>query len=437
MTHFRHSVAFLPLSLLGLMATLAAADAAFIHVEAETADVVREPLVLRSGAEATGGQFLYADPMLWQASDRHVAFTASGQGGDGRPTTLPGGLGLAEYRVRLPHAGRWHTWFRCWFANSGDDSFFLRIDDTEWGRIAEDKYADWRWIQGPVLDLAAGVHRVQVSGREDNSVLDAFQFRDDAEPTPAPELHRLSGVEAFTVPVPAQPGVTAEGVTYLNHFDEPTGAAAAHARGDARTGGMHYELGQPGRFGAGVLLSHPKSYLLVQGQGNASSDDVTLDFWCRTDAEAVGPADARKRYLLTVQFEWQMLVVQGPVSEVRQRGNDRLALYLEAQRHALCLELRQHVSRGVPTTFIEIEPADVAADGWQHVLVSWQKRTGRFWLALDGRGKTRATQDWRFEPVLGIFLGSADYYKTLLPLGGVLDEVRIRDRAVPNLEGQP
>ena len=144
----------------------AAAEPWALEVEAEAAQVVKPPLTLREARGASGGKVLYADVDLWNRADRFVAIEPK--------SGLVGGVGLAEYRVDVPAAGEYATWFRCWYLNSGDDSFYFRADDGQWSIISELKQFEWRRIRGPVLKLAAGSHRVQIAGREDNSILDKF-----------------------------------------------------------------------------------------------------------------------------------------------------------------------------------------------------------------------------------------------------------------------
>lgn len=121
----------------------------FLEVEAESAEIAKPPLVVREGRGTSGGMMLYADPVLWHRAERFVAFGVDPMRGEQRM----GGLGLAQYAVELPRDGAYCTWFCCWFLNSGDDSFYFRVDDGTWHRVSEWKYFDWRWIRGPVLTL--------------------------------------------------------------------------------------------------------------------------------------------------------------------------------------------------------------------------------------------------------------------------------------------
>ena len=267
---------------------------------------------------------------------------------------------------------------------------------------------------------------MQITGREDNSVMDRFVLCSDDKYTPPAEAQRRSATESFTIQVPDKPGAPGPNVTYLNHFDDPASANAVSAKGDPRTGGMYWKLNQPGRFGKGVLVTHPKAYILLMGEGNASSDDVTIDFWFRSEAGRNIFADGKEHYLITLMFESHLYVAQGPFLEHRRRGRAMLTVVLNAKTKRIYMKI--HASGRVLPDLMNLPVKEPKADEWHHVLLSWEKKTGRFWLALDGDGRTRSVRKgWGFEPVLGIFFGSASYYNVLTPVGGVLDELRIRN----------
>ena len=400
----------------------AAEKPALIEFEAEAASVIKSPLAVIETPGASGGKVLYADPKLWMRADRHVAFKLT----PGR--RLPG-LGLAEYKIKVPRPGRYCSWFLCWFGNPSDDSFFIRMDDGKWSRLTHAKYMAWRWIRGPNFALSAGRHRLQIAGREDNSIMDRLVLCENSRYVPPAEKRGSSAAKSFRFPVPDKPGRADRTVTYLNHFDDPVSASAAAAKGDARMGGMYWKLNQPGRFGKGVLVSHPKAYMLIMGKGNASSDDVTIDFWFRSEKGKDIFSDGKEHYLMTVQFESRMYVGKGPFEERRMRGKDKLTLILDSRSKRLRLKITP-VLATVPSMYLMADLPTEGADGraWHHVALSWQKSPARFWLALDGKGRLQTIpKGWTFEPVLGIFFGSADYYNILKPVGGVLDELRIRN----------
>ena len=113
-------------------------DPVMIEVEAESAAVIKPPLVVRQARGASGGKVLYADPRLWKRPGKFVMFP--------RKAGRQAGMGLAEYTIQVPRDGRYRCWFRCWYLHGGDDSFYFRIDEDPWELIAQLKHMDWRWI---------------------------------------------------------------------------------------------------------------------------------------------------------------------------------------------------------------------------------------------------------------------------------------------------
>lgn len=407
-----------------------AADRVMIEVEAESATVIKPPLVVRGGARgASGGKVLYADPVIWNRPDRVVTC---------RMSKHEFGVGLAEYAFQAPRDARYRCWFRVWYLDGVDDSFFFRVDDGKWRRIMESKYMAWRWIAGPAMALKAGPHRLQIAGREDNSIMDRFVICSDLRYVPAEETGRRSAVESFAIPVPDKPGVREPTVTYLNHFDDPKSARADFAGGDPQMGGVYWELNHPGRWGKGVLAAHPKAYMLIRGQGNASSDDVTVDFWFHSEPGKDIFSDGKEHHLMTVMFESRMHIAQGPFMEHRARGRDQLFVILDSKHKRLRLGLqRLRCTDPMNSHLIHVPLGQAKASEWHHVAISWEKKTGRFCLAMDGRARSRAVhKGWTFEPVLAIFFGSASYYSVLKPTGGVLDELRIRNVPLSKLISQ-
>ena len=396
-----------------------------LEVEAESATVVKPPLVVRRGRGASGGKILYADPEAWARPGRHVAFETKPIRGGLRMD----GLGLAQYEINVPKDGRYSTWFRCWFLNNGDDSFYFRADDGPWRRISEPKYFDWRWIRGPLLDLKAGKHRLQIAGREDNSILDKFAVSSDPNYVPRGERGVLGPIGTFTCPIPSARGRPDATVAFLNHFDRTDSAEAVAAGGDPRVGGMHWKPCEEGRFGGGILISQPKAYALILGDENAPGDALAMDFWFRSEQGKNIFADGKQHYLVSVLFHSRLYLAEGPIRSRRRTGTwpYSLRVILDSKRKRIDLRMRNLLTGRVLAP-LSLSTQNASAADWHHLLLSWDKKTGRFWLALDGQGQTRTIRrDWDFRPVLGIFLGSAIYFSDLRPLDGVIDELRIRD----------
>lgn len=394
-----------------------------LEVEAEAAYVVKPPLTVREARGASGGKVLYADIDLWHKADRFVVI-------EPKPG-LVAGVGLAEYRIDVPADGEYAAWFRCWYLNSGDDSFYFRADEGNWSIISELKEFEWRWIRGPVLKLEAGRHRLQIAGREDNSILDKFLLVADKAYVPEEESRRLGPSEPFTMPVPHGPAQPGPRDTYLNHFDQASAGDATYAKGDPRFGGMRYELGQPGRWGRGVRIAHAKAYGLVLGRGNVPANAATLEMWFKPNADIF--TDGQQHYLLSLLHEPWLDIKSGPLAQHRKCGQDQLFVVVDGQAKQLRLRLQSPV-RNTKFDLLSLPTDSLAPTPWHHVAVSWDKRSRRMWLALDGRGQTRQVRaGWDFRPVLGAYVGSAIYYNVLEPIQGTVDELRVRNASLQAL----
>ena len=218
-------------------------------------------------------------------------------------------------------------------------------------------------------------------------------------------------------------------MTYLNHFDDSDAGGATHANGDPRWGGVRAELGQPGRWGRGVRIAHAKAYGLVLGKGNVPTSSATLDLWFRPDASIF--SDGQEHYLLSLLCEEWLEVESGPLAKGRKCGQDRLFVIVDGQTKQLRLRLASSL-RNTRLDLLSLPVDSLDATAWHHATVSWDKHSGRFWLALDGRGQTRVVRaGWDFRPALGLYVGSAIYYKALKPIRGTLDELSIRNTSLP------
>lgn len=75
-------------------------------------------------------------------------------------------LGTANYGVNLPASGAWFLWVRMWGGNQQANSFFERIDSAARQPIAVEQESTWKWVAGRSYTLAAGMHTLQLGGRE-------------------------------------------------------------------------------------------------------------------------------------------------------------------------------------------------------------------------------------------------------------------------------
>jgi hypothetical protein len=90
--------------------------------------------------------------------------------------------GRATYSFTVPRSGTYRVWGRVVAANTGSDSFWIRMDGGRWVRWNDIRPGEqWHWDQvhnydegkNPVqFDLAAGEHRLTVAYREKHAKLD-------------------------------------------------------------------------------------------------------------------------------------------------------------------------------------------------------------------------------------------------------------------------
>ena len=407
---------------------LAAARPFLLEVEAESASVVKPPLIVREGRGASGGKVLYADPLAYGRPDRVLTYVAK----PNRAGRKVDGFGLAQYEIEAPKEGAYCAWFRVWFPDMKGDSFYYRVNDGAWTRLSQNKRFEWRRVRARDLTLKAGANRVQLAAREADVVIDKLVICSDTRYVPRTERERWGPVEKFTYTMPDKPGKPDAAVTYLNHFDDDSGRAVS-AKGDPRIGGMHCKLGSEGRFGKGILISHPKAYLLIMGEDNANTDALTLDFWFRSEDGKDIFSDGKTHYLVSVLFHPWLYMKQGPIHQHRRGGKrkDEIRIVLKGDKIGLTLYNGPRVAK---ERFFTIPTNGAKGDQWRHFLFSWDKKTKRFWLGLDGKGRTRVMRTgWNFQDVLCLHVGAAIYYKTFTPLGGALDELRIRNVAASDL----
>jgi hypothetical protein len=95
-----------------------------------------------------------------------------------------GGADNNRGRVELPfnvgRAGPYAVWIRARWDNQCGNSVMLDIDESRGHAAGEDDvYGTWHWVRAGRYTLAAGMHRVVLSGREDGIALDEVLFTPD------------------------------------------------------------------------------------------------------------------------------------------------------------------------------------------------------------------------------------------------------------------
>ena len=158
-------------------------DDAALHVEAEDG-VTSAPLRVVSGTGAFDGGWVDLP-------------AGSPSGSPGAPT------GTVTFDVYVPAAGNWTLWVRMYAPSTSSDSWFESVDGASRQAIVAPEVGSWVWVAGRSYTLTAGLHRVELGGREEQSRADRILLTNDATfvPVAAPGSDTLSPLPlgAFSV----------------------------------------------------------------------------------------------------------------------------------------------------------------------------------------------------------------------------------------------
>jgi len=174
-------------------------------------------------------------------------------------------------------------------------------------------------------------------------------------------------------------------------FDAVDTSNAEYARVEPREVGIGSQPDAPGRFGGGVAVEGPEDCVMYPGLDNYSPLTGTLEFWAQSRGEQPIWTDGREHWLLVLYPE------RGGASPRYGMAPYFVALRKTADN---TLELRivnvplahYAVGPGLATSqgwSLSCPSGTLSAEGWHHVLVSWDLRgSGRAWLLVDGEGAT-------------------------------------------------
>jgi hypothetical protein len=165
----------------------------YIAIEAELGDLV-VPVRQTSGAGAFGNAWID---------------TPTG-GPDGTPSNP---LGTATLGVNIPTAGTWYLWVRLLGPDLDSDSWFESIDGAARQAIFPDAWGTWEWIEGRSYTLTAGLHSVELGGREPGARADRILLTNDPDFVPTEQPN------GDTAPPSAVTGFTAAPSDAQNHLE--------------------------------------------------------------------------------------------------------------------------------------------------------------------------------------------------------------------------
>lgn len=101
------------------------------------------------------------------------------------PAGTPGGTsgspqGTAVYGFNVPTAGTWYLWVRMYAPAATSDSWFESIDSASRQAVVATTLGSWSWVEGRSYTLTAGLHSLELGGREALTRVDRVLLTNDA-----------------------------------------------------------------------------------------------------------------------------------------------------------------------------------------------------------------------------------------------------------------
>jgi len=97
----------------------------------------------------------------------------------------PRDRGHASYRIHIPVAGRYYTWFRVmWHGNCSNSLFYFFKPRTMRMSIMDNLFGKWHWVQGNCVALDEGPADLVLQYREDGVWVDQVLLTTDGDETP-------------------------------------------------------------------------------------------------------------------------------------------------------------------------------------------------------------------------------------------------------------
>ena len=201
----------------------------------------------------------------------------------------------------------------------------------------------------------------------------------------------LSGQPVALRELPTSALVRDRHTTLLAHFDAPNHSDADYARLRREEVGFRSDPSAPGRFGGGVAVSGENGYVMYAGLDNIGRWQGTVEFWAKSRANPPIWNDGKTRWLFLAfperaGFPPKEGMAPYPMGVFKSAGNELVFIVAQkaTARHALGVALS-----GDDGWQLRLPAAALQADGWHHILASYDLRPpGRLWLLVDGQGVT-------------------------------------------------
>ncbi|MFQ6099303.1 MAG: hypothetical protein ACE5O2_16345, partial [Armatimonadota bacterium] len=212
-----------------------------------------------------------------------------------------------------------------------------------------------------------------------------------------------------------QPATRTRHTTLVATFDDAASNDADYARESNLSGGFGMNADVPGLHGSATQVTEKGGHLNFGGGSNFQPARGTVRMSVKGDVWA----DESPRWL----FE--------------ARAADRIGIRREPGKISLVFSPDRRVGRAISR--LDLEVGDVPTDEWHSVVASWDRASGRGWIALDGRGVTREmefSRDYRAAFALYVAGGFGPWDGGMNLPGLTIDDFVLYDVPVPVLEAE-
>jgi hypothetical protein len=179
--------------------TTTASPYTYLRFEAESA-VLADPVRMTSGDAAFGGAWIDTPAGANQGTAQNPA-------------------GTATHGVNVPEPGTWFLWVRMYAANGSSNTWYESIDGASRQQISTATFGEWTWVAGREYALDAGLHAVELGGREPETRADRLLLTNDPgfvpNEQPDVDITPPGAVEQFT----ATPGAGQIELSWFNPVD--------------------------------------------------------------------------------------------------------------------------------------------------------------------------------------------------------------------------
>ena len=194
--------------------TTVASDFTYIVFEAE-AGVLSDPMQLDAGEDAFAGSWIDTPPDLPRGSEADP-------------------LGTATFGVNVPAAGTWYLWVRMYGPNVAANSFFESMDGVAREILSTTGVGAWEWVAGRAYSLNAGLHDLELAGREAASRADRILLTDDPDFVPGDQPGLDVAPPATVIELSATPADSTNLLTWTNPADGDLSRTVVRYRTDGR-----------------------------------------------------------------------------------------------------------------------------------------------------------------------------------------------------------